>query len=141
MKRYIPTPIDTGDIDIDSSLLDLLEKLARNTHEVWSQGRIDEGWVYGEKRDDDQKQHSCLVPYDQLPESEKDYDRQTALETIKLILKLGYKITPPGELILDRSDEQQNKALLKKLHNKTLALSDLMILWDSRNSTLWRADP
>ena len=54
MKRYIPTPIDTGDIDIDSSLLDLLEKLARNTHEVWSQGRIDEGWVYGEKRDDDQ---------------------------------------------------------------------------------------
>ena len=141
MKRYIPNPIDTGDIDIDGSLLDLLEKLARNTHEVWSQGRIDEGWVYGKKRDDDQKQHSCLVPYDQLPESEKDYDRQTALETIKLILKLGYKITPPGELILDSSDEHQNKALLKKLNNKTLALSDLVILWDSRNSTLWRANP
>ena len=34
-----------------------------------------------------------LVPYDELPESEKEYDRNTAIETLKLIIKLGYKIT------------------------------------------------
>ncbi|MCR5162371.1 MAG: hypothetical protein K6C06_11425, partial [Lachnospiraceae bacterium] len=34
----------------------------------------------------------CLVPYDELPEREKDYDRMTAMETLKLIIKLGYEI-------------------------------------------------
>ena len=89
---YEPHVIDTSDIMVSTEIENLAELLARNTHEVWSQGRIREGWTYGEKRDDTAKTHPCLVPYDQLPESEKEYDRNTSMETLKVILKLGFKI-------------------------------------------------
>ena len=89
---YTPKPIDTDDIVLSEDLLALTEKIAENVHEVWSAGRIAEGWVYGEKRDDTQKQTPCLVPYAELPESEKEYDRQTALNTLKLVVAFGYRI-------------------------------------------------
>ena len=53
---------------------------------------ISEGWTYGEKRDDEKKTTPCLVPYDELADSEKEYDRATALSTLKLIVALGYRI-------------------------------------------------
>ena len=90
---YKPKPIDTSDIELDGEILELGELIARNVHEVWSEGRIKEGWRYGEERDDVDKKHPCLVPYEQLPEEEKAYDRDTALGTLKLITKLGFKIT------------------------------------------------
>ena len=90
---YTPKPINTDDVKLNEELLKLTEKLAENTHEVWAAGRISEGWSYGEKRDDINKQTPCLVPYEELDESEKEYDRKTAMETLKLIMKLGYKIT------------------------------------------------
>ena len=89
---YEPKPIDTNDIELDRDIMELCELIAKNTHEVWSQGRIKEGWRYGEKRDDARKLHPCLIPYEELPESEKEYDRNTSLETLKLIIKLGYDI-------------------------------------------------
>ena len=89
---YTPKPADTSKVVLDSKLLELTEKIAENVHEVWAKGRIDEGWTYGEERDDTKKQTPCLVPYSQLPEDEKEYDRKTAMETIKLIVSLGYKI-------------------------------------------------
>ena len=89
---YTPKPINTDDVELSEELLKLTEKLAENTHEVWAAGRISEGWSYGEERDDINKQTPCLVPYEELDESEKEYDRKTALETLKLIEKLGYKI-------------------------------------------------
>ena len=70
----------------------LSEILAKNTHEVWAKGRIDEGWTYGEKRDDILKTHPGLVPYEELSEEEKEYDRRTSEETLKLIIKAGFKI-------------------------------------------------
>ena len=70
----------------------LVEQLARNVHENWALGRINEGWTYGSERNDALKQHPCLIDYDDLPENEKDYDRNTAVETLKLILKLEWKI-------------------------------------------------
>lgn len=90
---YIPKPIETNDIVLSEEIKELSELLAKNTHEVWAVGRMNEGWTYGEKRDDAQKHHPCLVPYEDLSDSEKEYDRNTSLETLKLILKLGYKIT------------------------------------------------
>ena len=89
---YTPAPIDVSDADLPEALTDLTEVLAKNTHEVWSEGRMKEGWVYGPERDDKRKKHPCLIPYDDLPKSEKDCDRATALNTLKLIVKLGYKI-------------------------------------------------
>lgn len=91
-KSYIPKPIDTSDIVLSSELLELTEKLAQNTHDIWSLNRLKEGWRYGSERNDNKKENPCLVPYDELPESEKEYDRNTSIETLKLIVKLGYKI-------------------------------------------------
>lgn len=97
MKReYKPQPIDTSEITLPDELLELTEKIAKNTHDVWAVGRMKEGWKYGEVWDDANKLTPCMVEYGELPESEKEYDRNTSLETIKLILKLGYKIVAPG---------------------------------------------
>ena len=92
MSKYKPNPIDTSDVVIPESLQELSEQIAKNVHEVWAAGRIEEGWVYGKERNDEKMETPCLVSYEELPETEKDYDRNTAMETIKLILKLGYKI-------------------------------------------------
>lgn len=89
---YTPHPLDTTDVRLPESLNELMEQLARNVHEVWAAGRIADGWNWGEVRDDEQKLHPCLVSYDELPEIEKDYDRRTALATLKTIVKLGYTI-------------------------------------------------
>ncbi len=89
---YKPEPIDTSGIVLPEDLLELTEKIAENVHEVWALGRVREGWTYGPVRDDARKQTPCLVPYDELPEEEKEFDRNTAMETIKLICKLGYNI-------------------------------------------------
>ena len=89
---YMPKPIDTSGIKLSEDLLALTERIAENVHDVWAAGRIKEGWEYGPVRDDIKKETPCLVPYPQLPESEKEYDRNTALETVKTILSLGYSI-------------------------------------------------
>ena len=89
---YIPNPIDTSDITLNEELLALCEKLAENCHDVWAKGRADSGWVYGPERNDQKKENPCMVPYGELPESEKEYDRNASMETLKLIVKLGYQI-------------------------------------------------
>jgi len=89
---YDPHPIDTSNVKLDEALLQLTERLAQNTHDLWARRRLSEGWSYGLERDDATKEHPCLVPYDQLLESEKQYDRITAMEAIKAIITLGYRI-------------------------------------------------
>lgn len=89
---YMPTPLDLSDVELPDTLLELTEAIAENTHEVWAKNRLDEGWAYGPVRDDVNLRHPGLRPYSKLPESEKEYDRDTAMNAIKLIVKLGYKI-------------------------------------------------
>lgn len=89
---YSPKPIDTNNIELSEDLLALTDKIAENVHDVWAQNRIEQGWKYGENRNDELKTTPCLVPYSELPDSEKLYDRETAVSTIKLIIALGFKI-------------------------------------------------
>ena len=89
---YTPETIDTSQVTLAPDLERLVEKLARNNHDHWARQRMDEGWSYGAKRDDLEKLHPDLVPYEQLPESEKEYDRKTAMEAIKAIVALGYQV-------------------------------------------------
>lgn len=89
---YEPKPIDTSDVQLPDELLKLTEIIAENVHETWAYGRINEGWTYGESKNLERKTTPMLVPYNELDESEKDYDRNTAFSTLKLIVKLGYKI-------------------------------------------------
>jgi ryanodine receptor 2 len=92
---YTPKPIPTDNVTLPSELLELTEQLAENTHEQWAAQRIKDGWIYGPRRDDATRQHPCLVPYSELPDSEKEYDRITALQTLKAIVALGWKIQKP----------------------------------------------
>jgi len=91
-QNYVPKPVDTSLVALPEGVAELTEQLAKNNHEVWSQTRMAQGWTYGPNRDDAKKQHPCLVPYVELPETEKKYDRDTAIGALKLIIALGYKI-------------------------------------------------
>ncbi len=96
MPDYQPAPLSTEHIVLSPAILELTERLAENIHEVWAQGRMAEGWRYGPQRDDAKKEHPSLVPYEQLSESEKEYDRSTALQTLKTMIALGYSIEKIG---------------------------------------------
>ena len=92
MNKYVPQPMDTSDVQLPEELNDLIEQMSKNVHEVWAKSRMDQGWTYGPERSDILKQHPCLIPYEDLPEIEKAYDRDTALGTLKLISILGFEI-------------------------------------------------
>ena len=92
-KNYIPQPLDTSDIQLPEELMLLVEQMSKNVHEVWANNRIEQGWCYGKERNDTLKQHPCLIPYEDLPESEQAYDKDTAISTLKLICKLGFRIS------------------------------------------------
>ncbi|KAF0756314.1 hypothetical protein AaE_004685 [Aphanomyces astaci] len=89
-ETYVPKPITTTDIDLSSELTSLVELLAENSHDVWAKKRMHEGWVYGPRRNDATKEHDGLVPYVYLTSEEKDMDRNSAVQTVKCILRCGF---------------------------------------------------
>jgi len=89
---YKPQTIDTSQIELSTELQELIERLAENNHDHWARKRIQEGWRYGPERNDNYKEHPDLVPYVELSESEKAYDRTTVIEVLKAIIALGYDI-------------------------------------------------
>ena len=91
-KTYTPQPIDTSDVKLPEELELLVEQMSKNVHEVWAKARIQQGWTYGEQRNDELKTHPCLVPYEDLPEEEKEYDRNTSTDTLRFIIKQGFHI-------------------------------------------------
>lgn len=92
IKKYTPKPVDTTGVKLPDELELLVEQMARHVHEVWAETRIKQGWKYGEQRNDELKTHPCLVLYEELPEEEKVYDRMTSIDTLKFILKQGFRI-------------------------------------------------
>ncbi len=92
IREYNPQPINVEDIDLDADLEELTEAIAENAHDIWARARMDEGWKYGPVRDDVKKEHPDLVPYYQLPDSEKEYDRLMAMNTLRLVRRLGFDI-------------------------------------------------
>lgn len=110
MKTYTPTPIDLTDVQLPDDLNELREAIAENAHDIWAKNRQAEGWTYGPQRDDKLKQTPDMVPYADLPEKEKDYDRKMAIETLKLMHKLGYDI-------IKREDTPLYKELLERIRN------------------------
>ncbi|MEK7862333.1 MAG: RyR domain-containing protein, partial [Chloroflexota bacterium] len=90
MSSYEPRPSATDGVELPDSLREAAERLAEHVHDVWAERRIAEGWRYGPTRDDEARTHPDLVSYADLPESEKEYDRATATETIKALLEMGF---------------------------------------------------
>lgn len=108
MNEYIPNPIDISDVELSEDLNELREAIAENAHEIWAENRMAEGWTYGPVRNDELKHNPDLIPYSMLPESEKEYDRQMAIKTIKLLIKLGYDL-------IKREDTELYKVLKKRI--------------------------
>ena len=108
-ERYTPRPIDVSDVELTDDILAIREAIAENAHDVWAQERMNTGWTYGPERNDKKKETPDLIPYSQLPEGEKEFDRIMALSTIKLMKKLGYDIvkhknTAPYQMMLKRME-------------------------------------
>ena len=110
MKTYTPKPIDLSDVELTEDLNELREAIAENAHEIWAENRQAEGWTYGPQRDDKLKQTPDMVPYSQLPEGEKEYDREMAMKTIKLLKKLGYDL-------IKREETELYKVLKQRIQN------------------------
>ena len=89
---YEPYPVQLDDITLDENISELQEAIAENAHEIWAKARTDQGWTYGPERNDQKKETPDMVPYYNLPESEKLYDREMAMQTLKLVKKLGFEI-------------------------------------------------
>ena len=112
MNTYDPKPIDVSDVILEEDVTDLREAIAENAHDIWAIERMQQGWTYGPERNDELKHNPCMVPYSQLPESEKEYDRQMAMQTIKLMKKLGYDL-------VKREDTELYDILLRRLRYST----------------------
>lgn len=93
---FQPRPVDTSNVELSSDIQALTEDLAQHAHAIWAQQRITDGWNWGPNRNDDRKEHPCLIPYEELDDSERQYDRNAALETLKVISAMGYRIVPPA---------------------------------------------
>jgi hypothetical protein len=96
MSTYAPQPLDTSKVRLSETQRALVEALAANVHDVWARKRVDDGWRFGANRNDEAKTHPCLVPYDELPESEKSYDREMVEQVVKAAVLLGYHIDKGG---------------------------------------------
>lgn len=110
MKMYTPKPIDLSDVVLTEDLNELREAIAENAHDVWAVERQAQGWTYGEQRDDNKKETPCMVPYSQLPDSEKKFDRDMAMNTLKLVRKLGYDL-------IKREETELYKVLKQRILN------------------------
>jgi hypothetical protein len=95
VASYVPVTINTSQVTLGSDLEELVERLAENNHNHWARLRMDEGWRFGPERNDREKRRPDLVPYTQLPESEKEFDRMAVVEAIKTIIALGYQVSKP----------------------------------------------
>lgn len=145
-KNYKPVPIDTSGLVLTPEIARLTETLARNAHENWASLRITEGWSYGPHRDDLKKEHPNLVPYEQLSESEKQYDRQTALQSIKALLAMGYTIQPPLGTSLSGEETPASPggvtSVLQLLRDGSQPdLAVLQSFWRARDPKVWSANP
>lgn len=89
---YRPNPLDTSGVRLPSEMLELAELLAKNTHDIWAKARMEEGWIFGPVRSDAEKTNPCLVPYDELPEQEKEYDRRINRELLAALYAMGYRV-------------------------------------------------
>lgn len=110
MKTYNPNPIDLSDVALPEDLKELREAIAENAHDIWAIDRQEEGWTYGPVRDEYKKETPCMVPYSELPEKEKEYDRKMAMRTIKLMMKLGYDL-------IKREETDLYKVLKQRIQN------------------------
>ena len=95
-----------------------VEQAAKAIHEKWMAGRLADGWTLGDRRDDGLRTTPCLVPYEQLPESEKAYDRATVEQTTKTLISLGFALVPKDGGESEEITADQLEALAESVHDR-----------------------
>jgi class 3 adenylate cyclase len=139
---YDPKPMDTTKVQLDAGLTELTERLAESVHDAWARQRLSEGWKYGPFRSDTSKEHPNLVPYRELSEPEKEYDRRSALETIQMLLALGYKIEASSSksdaVTAESTHTSEELQRLNDLLSKGPRLRELVAIWNARDQDKWR---
>lgn len=143
---YDPKPIDTSRVQLSEDLQRLIERLAENTHELWAQQRMADGWRHGPERNDTRKEHPSLVPYNQLSESEKEYDRRTAMGTVLALLAMGFTIRSPENIQISASGaaaDEELAAILESIEKNASAetLPELLAIWRSNDANRWARAP
>jgi class 3 adenylate cyclase len=138
-QAYNPRPLDTSQIQLSEEILRLTEFLAENAHDVWAKERLNQGWKHGPHRDDEKKEHPCLVPYKELPEYEKKFDRSAAQEVIKTLLSLGYRKTQAEVDTVVGGGELEEKAsnTLSYIKKAKISVPELRRLWEERLPIVW----
>lgn len=131
---YKPRPIDTSNIELPDEIVKLTEQLAENNHDLWAQQYMAQGWTYGPARDDGNKRHPDLVPYNDLPGPEKEYNRIAALATLKTIAALGYRIESPIKDPLLLPHEEVAWAIRRLQDPAPLDLAALHALWQGKQA-------
>jgi len=138
-----PTSLSVSRVPLSRGISDLREVLARKVHENWARLRTAEGWRYGPKRHDGRKEHPGLVPFDELPESEKDYDRETAMESIRTLLELGYTLQAPiiagvtSAQQYSNSAEAESENLMRLVGGPGQDRATLQRLWREHDRDVW----
>jgi hypothetical protein len=141
---YHPAPLNVSSVELDPQVAELSELLARNVHDVWARARFAEGWTYGPTRDDSRKTHPCLVSYDALPDSEREYDRHTVHGTLKAMLALGYRLVPPAAATDpgESAGDDRTPAILRQLQGPPSPdLQSLVELWRAHTEDRWAPYP
>jgi class 3 adenylate cyclase/tetratricopeptide (TPR) repeat protein len=141
--EYKPNSLDVSGVNISRDILELTELLARNAHENWAKRRFAEGWQLGRERSDTRKEHPALIPYDELSEAEKEYDRQTVLEAIKTLLALGYAIQPPERVLSGAKASSPGAVERMQYLQASAGQSHLALqrIWRERDADKWPNEP
>ncbi|HEX8844619.1 MAG TPA: TRAFs-binding domain-containing protein [Pyrinomonadaceae bacterium] len=144
--NHKPQVLDASGAELPEEILELSERLARDAHENWSRQRLAAGWQYGPQADDARHEDPRLAPYEELPESEKQFFRDASLETLKAILSLGYRIEAPDhsaaaadEPPVQKRTVDSTRVSLENLDE--MDLTALCALWQSRNPEQWARSP
>ncbi|XP_054861875.1 ryanodine receptor 3-like isoform X4 [Amphiprion ocellaris] len=127
---FIPAPVETSQIVMPPHLEKVRDKLAENIHELWGMNKIELGWSYGKIRDDNKRQHPCLVDFSKLPETEKNYNLQMSTETLKTLLALGCRVVqvnPNAEDSLKKIKLPKNYMMSNGYKPSPLDLSDIKL--------------
>ncbi|MCP9259463.1 Ryanodine receptor 44F [Dirofilaria immitis] len=100
-EPFVPVLVDISNVVLPEFAMEIHEKLAENLHELWAMRKIELGWSYGEVRDQKTRRHPCLTSFQQLPQNEKTYNINLAIDTMKTIEALRYHMIldePPVRL-------------------------------------------
>ncbi|KAG7226578.1 hypothetical protein INR49_003735 [Caranx melampygus] len=134
---FSPTPVDTSQIVLPPHLERIREKLAENIHELWVMNKIELGWTYGAVRDDNKRQHPCLVEFSKLPEQERSYNLQMSLETLKTLLALGCHVGLADEHAVEKVKSMK----LSPTHIKLTSTQEAMVDKLAENAhNVWARD-